>query len=307
MWLLFNLLLLVSFHSGAGWQHFWNKRCKPALVGTAFAASCWVAPNSLGDAWAAGGVMDGGTTKATWELMNGSVTLPDPLALDKATKELRNPQLIGVGGGGAVFTFDNTEQLIKVSWEGSAKSVERECKTLQLLEANHVDSAERCLATYSYTDSSIGDAIVSSQSTSTSRSRVMILVEPYVPNAVASIGELPTEAIKEKAVVQIARTLVQMLAANIITIDVQPLISPETGRVILIDMTEAQQPSPPYGFLDETLMTSFATETTALIPEQYMDAARRVARNEMQKMEETTALSELAKRVLEESLFCSEG
>lgn len=185
---------------------------------------------------------------------------------------LTKPKLIGAGGGGAVFAFENSLKLLKVSWNGSSKSVERECSTLQLLERNKVESSERCLGRYDYNNVG-GD-----------NHRVMILAEPYVPDGVASVMEVD-ESKRDVAVEQIARTLVQMLAANIVTIDVQPLVSKETGRVIFIDMTEAQELKPPFTFLAKTLMSSFTTEMMALIPEQYMSTAANAAMQEINSLE----------------------
>lgn len=253
-----------------------------------------------------------------WELMNGSVVLKDPMVFqvsqvklpseggrggidettgssNKSTTQapsktvsytLSKPKLIGAGGGGAVFSFENSLKLLKVSWEGSAKSVERECSTLQMLERNEVEASERCLGKYDYNHD---DAITTAARTTTKTSpnknnRIMILAEPYVPDGVASVMEVD-ESKRDFVVEQIARTLIQMLAANIVTIDVQPLISKETGRVIFIDMTEAQQLKAPFTFLAKALMSSFTTEMIALIPEKYMSAATHAAMREIQKLE----------------------
>ena len=205
-----------------------------------------------------------------WQLMNGNVVLKDPIVLSVAGSDkvsLVKPQLIGAGGGGAVFAFEDSQKLLKVSWEGSAKSVERECSTLQLLEKNQVQASERCLGKYDY-----------------DKNRVMILAEPYVSDGVASVMEVDPSK-RAFVVEQIARTLVQMLAANVITIDVQPLISKETGRVIFIDMTEAQVLKPPFTFLAKTLMSSFTTEMMALIPDEYMPKAAKATLQEIKNME----------------------
>jgi hypothetical protein len=219
-----------------------------------------------------------------WNLSNGSVRLENPLSIvlestNAATSQrpltLRNPQLIGSGGGGAVFAFDDSSTLIKVSWEASAKSVERECRTLQALEKKNVEGAERCLGRYTYpADAPATDSESYSSSVVAAPRRVMIAVDPYVPDAVASIAEV-SKGKQPDAVAQIVRTMVQMLGANVVTIDVQPLISKETGSVLFIDMTEAQNLSPPYSFLDRTLMSSFTTEMWTLIPEKFYPLAYR--------------------------------
>lgn len=180
-----------------------------------------------------------------WDLLNGPVKLTEPIRLqfrDRLAKRnrsvtLEKPQLVRAGAGGAVFAFDQqapgtddgmsfTERdlLLKISWEGTAKTVKRECATLQLLGDRQVKAAERCLGSFDYPDSD--------QDT---EPRTMILVTLYMRDAVASVMEVDTETARRAAVDHIVRTLVQMLAANVITIDVQPLISKSSGRTIFIE------------------------------------------------------------------------
>lgn len=219
-----------------------------------------------------------------WQLMNGDVTLQDTTQLktSKGPLQLSGPTLIGAGGGGAVFAFRDSPTLLKVSWKGSTTSVKKECKVLQVLQENKVESTERCLGEFDYKQDG----------------RVMIAVEPYVEDAVASISQV--EPSKQAHVVeQVARTLVQMLAANIITIDVQPLISKQTGDVIFIDMTEAQMLTPPYSFMDQTFMGSFATEMLALIPDYLVSVASTAMEQELQALAtKGIILSDEAKEVL---------
>ena len=81
----------------------------------------------------------------------------------------------------------------------------------------------------------------------------MIVVEPYVSDGVATVMGLdPSKRIS--AVEQIARTLIQMLAANVVTVDVQLLISQSSGKVTFFDLTEAQELTPPFVFLAKTLI-----------------------------------------------------
>lgn len=235
-----------------------------------------------------------------WQLLNGNVILPDPIELTIIEKKeggsrtvkqkLSNPTLIGAGGGGSVFSFANDLSVIlKVSWKDSTQSVQRECQTLQLLESRHVKHTERCLGEFPYTDDQ--------------HNRVMIALEPYVPDAVASVSQLDSASKQEHAVQQIAVTLVQMLAANVVTIDVQPLISTLTGDVLFIDLTEAvvlenEKPAPPGSLVNnrEILMASFTTEIMALIPESLVHVASKAIAQEMQT--ESTTLSDEAKSVL---------
>ena len=136
---------------------------------------------------------------------------------------------------------------------------------LQLMEKRGIVASERCLGQLSYPDDP---------------NRVMIVVQPYVPDAVSSVSELEPQN-QLVAVKEIIQTLVHMLAEGIVTIDVQPLISKKDGNVIFIDMTEAELLRAPYSFMDRTLMSSFVTEMVTLIPESLKAFAKECARNEV--------------------------
>lgn len=268
-----------------------------------------------------------------WDLLNGSVTLTEPIQLQFRIKStgtdrsvtLRKPQIVGAGGGGAVFAFDQDHQpqvssssgpatgafqerdlLLKISWEGTSKTVQRECTTLQLLEDRHVQTAERCLGAFDYQEEVDDDSSVAASPSSPAPPRTMILVAPYMRDAVSSLAEVENETARIVAVDQIARTLVQMLAANVITIDVQPLISKTTGQTIFIDMTEAQvlstsKAGSEYSFLDQTLISSFTSEMVALIPEDYWKIAKQSIVEEMNQMQNRgTELSKSARSILQE-------
>jgi hypothetical protein len=128
----------------------------------------------------------------------------------------------------------------------------------------------------------------------------MIVVSPYVRDAVASVNELASDDAQAKAVQQISTTLVQMLAHNIVTIDVQPLIAQSSGDVVFIDMTEAQvlQPSSS-SFLNQALIGSFTTEMLALIPEKWASLAAQNVRTEVDRLsEQGIALPTPAREIL---------
>jgi hypothetical protein len=202
-----------------------------------------------------------------WNLLNGQVRLADPVAFPK---QLRRPRLLGSGGGGAVFSFDESQVVLKVSWLGSTSSVERECSILKVLEQNGVQGVERCLAQQPYPDDS---------------RRVMIALEPLMDDAVANPLEVDA-SLRPRAIRCIIRTMVQMLAANVVTVDVQPLISRQTGDILFIDLTEAKVLVPPLSFLDVALMSSFCTEMSALIPEPLLPVASTAVLHELQALEQ---------------------
>ena len=212
---------------------------------------------------------------------NGSVRLDDPLRSFPGL-DLRHPQYLGSGGGGAVFAYDRIEPkrhenldedaiVVKVSWVGSAASVGRECSVLKYMETNHVSGVEKCRGQISYDDR-----------------RVMIAMEPVMNDSVASISEID-ERLRPTAVKCVMRTLVQMLGAGVVTTDVQPLISKVTGEVLFIDMTEAKivftdsngTGSRTISFVDQALASSFVSEMLGLIPANASDELVRVANEQL--------------------------
>ena len=215
----------------------------------------------------------------TWWLPNGEVELTDPLKLFSQYK-LSNPKLLGSGGGGAVFSTLTQNHVpisshqhekygdmvaVKISWSRSASTVERECKILQELERKSTRNVETCLGIEKYP---------------LDNSRVAIALKPVAENSVASVDRVNRD-VQYQAVQSIVRTLVDMLGANIVTTDVQPLIGKETGSVLFIDMTEAQIMSDPPSFLDLALATSFCAEMISLIPESFADVASKTFLEEL--------------------------
>lgn len=217
--------------------------------------------------------------ETTFSLMNGEVTIPDPLTL-KNGLVLRNGYLLGSGGGGAAFGFptrDNKVEpgvVLKVSWKKSKKSVENECQVLQVLEKGNVQNVERCL--------NIEDYPYDNQ-------RVMITMTPLMKeNSVASVNELDDPKLQFVAVRSIIQTLLEMLSLGVVTVDVQPLISTLSGKVLFIDMTEAKVLSPfdeegkgSLSILDLSLVSSFCSEMLSLIPEQFSEYASKFLLDEL--------------------------
>jgi predicted Ser/Thr protein kinase len=162
------------------------------------------------------------------------------------------------GGSGAVFSF-NVEQpnqlmhidnqvVIKVSWKASRSTVHNECNILQILESNNVPHVERCLSRLPYDEG-----------------RIMIAMQPVVMDRTSSLANLSSHA-QEKAIQQVVETTIGMLLANVITVDVQLLVS-DTGDVLFIDFTEAKQLSSPPSAGDLNSLVGFCNEILALMPE----------------------------------------
>eukprot|EP00521_Asterionellopsis_glacialis_P016718 CAMPEP_0195298758 /NCGR_PEP_ID=MMETSP0707-20130614/24187_1 /TAXON_ID=33640 /ORGANISM="Asterionellopsis glacialis, Strain CCMP134" /LENGTH=367 /DNA_ID=CAMNT_0040360975 /DNA_START=73 /DNA_END=1176 /DNA_ORIENTATION=- len=245
-----------------------------------------------------------------WNLGNGEVRLPNPLLLDNHNGlTLQNPRLLGSGGGGAVFAFQRRSAIVdsssssskssdatrasttgnkerdvavKVSWLRSTASVKKECLVLQTLEERHVASGvERCL----YSGPYLNDA-----------RRQLIIMEPVVEDTVASIDQVPSPQNQAISVQCVMRTLIQMLAARVVTTDVQPLISRQTGEVLFIDMTEAEiLPAPetnePLSFINVALTSNFCVEMLALIPESFYTLASDTLIEELKALDDGLPLS----------------
>jgi hypothetical protein len=218
-----------------------------------------------------------------FDLGNGSVKLENPMEvlLPQGTNaKLQDPRFLGSGGGGAVFGYSwreppkgssSTSAVVKISWLRSATSVRNECQILQLLQKRQVSGVETCLASLDYSDDP---------------RRAMIVLEPLVEESVSTVSELPPK-LQAKAVDQLIRTMIQMLAANVVTTDVQALISTNTGDVLLMDMTEARVMTTPPTFVDIALVGSFCSEIFNLVPEKLVPAASTSLVSELMKLEAT--------------------
>ena len=157
----------------------------------------------------------------SWLLPNGQVQIKNP-STSFPNRKLHNPKLLGSGGGGAVFSMqqhsknsDKKEIAVKISWINSADSVTRECNILNALEEKNARHLEHCLGIVPYPFD---------------QRRVMIALEPVVNDATASIVSLE-ESKQFICVKSIVETMVDMLAANVVTTDVQLLIDKKSGEV----------------------------------------------------------------------------
>lgn len=239
-----------------------------------------------------------------WNLPNGRVQFERPLSfkglerlhdgklrtssgLESSSISLWNPTFLGSGGSGAVFSFstnpnnynsqsssqstNNELVAVKVSWKRSRDSVENECTILQSLEMNHVPHVEQCIGRpdnpYPYEEG-----------------RVMIALTPVVsPNdSTSSIITVEPGQSQRAAVKSAVETMIGMLQTGIYTLDVQPLMSIETGDTLFIDFTEARHFSDPPSPSEESALVGFCTEMFALIPDSLRDVAEEYLRRELE-------------------------
>lgn len=155
----------------------------------------------------------------------------------------------------------NGKVAIKVSWKRSRSTVENECQILRTLEKSGVPHVEKCIGPpneYRFEDG-----------------RVMIALSPVVdtPRGItASIQDVDPGDAQQIAVKCVVETMVGMLRANVITVDVQPLIEVNTGQVLFIDFTEARNIlEGSDGSADAAGVVGFCSEMMALIPESLRD------------------------------------
>jgi len=248
------------------------------------------------------GIMGG--PEYAWNLRNGKVQFERPFSFagismqdgklesdysSSSRVSLWGPTFLGSGGSGAVFSFStnpnndnnksNKEDLdgknnvaIKVSWKRSRDSVENECNILQSLD--NVPHVERCLGRpnpYPYEDG-----------------RVMIALAPVVAPSTATDGiasslkDVNPGRPQRNAAREVVETMIGMLRLGIYTIDVQPLVSVETGEVLFIDFTEARHFSRnSLSSFDESALVGFCSEMSTLIPDSLKNVAADYLRAEL--------------------------
>lgn len=208
---------------------------------------------------------------------------PDELVLPTVSGPalaLSRPRLLGFGGGGAVFAYarpGGPPVAVKFSWPRTVASVRAECAALRALEAARVGGVARCLAAADYEDAAGGAA------------RAVIATEPVVDDAVADVRAVRSTEGRERAVRRVVRTMVEMLAAGVVTSDVQPLVSAVSGDVVFIDLTEAERVGSAceggacatMGALEVARVASFVGEMLAFVPEELAGVAAAALEEEL--------------------------
>lgn len=239
------------------------------------------------------------SSSRTFDFGNGSsVRVEDPLQIKNLSYALTNPQFLGAGGGGAVFSYERQQSLpskstlratatttvdvpskhkvvVKFSWLHSADSVRNECQVLKAMEQRHISGVERCLTQLDYPDDP---------------RRAILVMEPVIEDGVSSLSDLsPSAALT--ATESLMTTMAQMLAARVVTADVQSLISKSTGDVILIDMTEAKVlPDGKLSDLDKALVSEFCNEMVSLIPDTLSKTAFEAFSKEASRIDSDSKL-----------------
>ncbi|KAL7580447.1 hypothetical protein ACA910_004465 [Epithemia clementina (nom. ined.)] len=210
----------------------------------------------------------------TWVFPNGSVVLEDPLRIS-GTLVLTQPELLGSGGGGAVFAMtprmdpnssssssDSGHVALKVSWTSSAASVQNECHMWRRIHNNcPTMDDEETLANHETSNGVVVEQCLARQPYpyDPRHQRTMIVLTPVLeqepatttPTDTSSLSftsvspvshlDLVTDSLAHSVALHgIVQAMMHLLSANVVTTDVQFLMSPTTGRVLLIDLTEAK-------------------------------------------------------------------
>ena len=198
---------------------------------------------------------------------------------------LTGVQQIGQGGSGTVYSgrLDTLMAVAKVSSSRSQASVVHECDVLRRLALLHVDNIETCLCCSTYRENLHGS--------SSSSSRQVIVMQPFFTtgsstsddnNVVSTLAAVRSKQSQLIATESLLRTTVQMIQAGVALSDVQVLVNPDSGSLILIDLTESKeinQQHPSYN--DLALVRSFISEAMSLVPEELAPSARQLLAREV--------------------------
>jgi hypothetical protein len=184
-------------------------------------------------------------------------------------------EFIGSGGSGTVFRGDMKGRkpvVVKVSRKASENSVKREAAILIKLEQKLVNNVERFVDSC---DMDIGEGATYFAG----------VFRPYLnppeASSIATIKNDATGAIKAKASRQLMRTVIEMVNADIALTDLQVLIEPDTGQLLVIDLTEAETLRLEQGlsFHDKAVVSSFFGEALAFVEEAMTNAPNKQIRD----------------------------
>jgi len=173
---------------------------------------------------------------------------------------LEGSRLIGAGGTGVVYAKDDDDKVIKVAvsnTEATLASLANECAILKYLASQGVENIEQCVCSFD----------VDEESKLNNKDKQWIVLAPLFPSpSISSFDAFDDTSARAAATRAIASSLVQIIASNVASGDVQFLADKQTGRLMLIDFSEARhfnEPTPT--FQDEALAKSFCSETVSLV------------------------------------------
>lgn len=187
---------------------------------------------------------------------------------------------IGSGGSGTVFRGIQSTQkqrdsvVVKVSRPVSEASVRKEAALLQELNKNGVENIERYITSCSM---KIREGVEG----------YATVLEPYLnpPEApsIASIEDDSLGLMKIKTSRSLMKTCVQFIASNVYLTDLQLLVEPGTGRMLIIDLTEGDRlhlgETTELSFKDRTAISSFLGECLSFVEEAASKAPEEIAKS----------------------------
>ncbi|KAJ8907519.1 hypothetical protein NDN08_007630 [Rhodosorus marinus] len=183
-------------------------------------------------------------------------------------------RFLGRGGSGVVYaaTCEGGDQpfVVKISSAQSWRQVALEFDVIQRLSSAKVPNIE--------TPIRLLDA-------SPSGSKVVAAV--YYPeangNLTGSLFDTMDPSIKARAAKAIGETVGAMLCEGIVCVDLQFLLDTDSGRLLVIDLTESLVLSHQPTAIDLSFVQSFLLESRSLIPDSLFPAAQQAAQMEFSR------------------------
>jgi hypothetical protein len=175
---------------------------------------------------------------------------------------------IGSGGSGTVFKGvpkEGEAVVVKVSRKSSEPSVRKEAQLLVELNRAGVENVEQYVTScdISVRENAQGYAAVFSP-----------YLEGPEASSIAGIQNDPGGALQASTASALLKTAIMMIHSNIYLTDVQILVEPGTGRMLVVDLTEAGRlhlggasPLSPLSFQDRTAIASFLSECMQFVHE----------------------------------------
>lgn len=218
--------------------------------------------------------------RLVWDFANGHVMFNVPFTVCDGTMSFDTMELLGSGGGGAVFVASSSSSskappsvVVKVSWMTSSESVQQECLILQRLTSKGIsEHVEQCLEVQRY---------------SFDPTRTVAILQPaFLDDQVSSIADIPNPIHQRRAVRALVETSVRMITqAQVVTTDVQVLISKQSGDLLWIDFTEAIAMQVPPTFADLAVANGMLNEVSAMVPEKLKPFALECILGERKKLD----------------------
>ena len=181
---------------------------------------------------------------------------------------------LGEGGSGVVYGTVDGSKVVKLSMGRKKEAVEQECRVLQHIEQEAMErhlppvtakTVERCICQQDYGGGGNGDV---------DNGGALMVAEPLLAGpstmSVSSLGA----AARMRAQDSIVTTVARLLEVGVVTSDLQPLVSVDTGRVLLVDFSEGTVLPEPASALQLAAVRAFVAETLSVLPSDNLSQQR---------------------------------